>query len=390
MIGLVAMLFSVSGRAQDQGIEFEHGSWSEALASAKAQDKLVFVDCFTDWCGPCKWMAANVMTDPEIGKLFNENFINVGMDMEKGEGIELAKKYQISAYPSLLFVDGDGELVSKAIGAKPIPDFLAMGEEAASGKIEPLGKLQRKFATGEYDREWLYNYLVRLSDAGIYDSLATEEFKQYMNNEGLLAADSWDVFKRIYRRTDTPQFLYVKDNLSKFEEKFGKEDVNQKLAQNYTGLLWQTLRNKDYDAYEKVRKDMTKLHLDNIDMILAQSDLQRYELELSPEKFRKKAASIVDKYFQDDAMMLNNVAWKFYESEHDAKLLAKALGWAERSVELEKMYANMDTYGFLLFKNGQAEKAREVLAEAIELAKASGEDYSATENDLKEWNERMR
>jgi hypothetical protein len=348
------------------------------------------VDCFTDWCGPCKWMAANVMTDPGIGKLFNDNFINVGVDMEKGEGIELAKKYEINAYPTLLFVDGDGELVSKAIGAKPIPEFLAMGEEASSGKIVPLGKLQAKFASGEYDREWLYNYLVRISEAGIYDSLATEEFKPYMAGANLLAADSWDIFTRIYRRADTPEFIYVRDNLAQFEEKFGKDEVNNKLAQNYSGAMWGALNEKDYDEFKTLRKGLSGLHLDKIDGMLAQMDLMKYKQELEPEAYRKKAAGIADKYLQDDAMLLNNLAWEFYEAEQDAKLLARALKWAERSVEIEKDYPNLDTYGFLLFKNGQKAKAQEVLAEAIDIAKATGQDYSATENDLKEWLERLK
>jgi thiol-disulfide isomerase/thioredoxin len=389
MIGLVAMLCAVSGQTQDSGIQFHQGNWSEALASAEKENKLIFVDCFTDWCGPCKWMAANVMTDPDLGKFFNEHFINVGIDMEKGEGLDLAKKYNIRAYPTLMFLNAKGELVHKVVGARQIPDFLAMGQMVANG-IEPISKLEAQFATGEYDREWLYQYLIRLSDAGSYDSLVTSEFEQYMNGAELLSVDSWDIFKRIYRRTDSPQFLYVLNHLTEFEEKFGKKDVNLKLHQCYSGAIWKVLRDKDFTTYESMRKDFSRLHLEDMDAQLAQMDIQRYKVELEPVKYHKKAAQLADKYLQDNSMILNNLAWEFYEASQDKKMLAKAVKWAERSIELEKGYPNMDTYGFLLFKTGQDQKAQEVLAEAIELAKAEGTDYSATENDLKEWLERIK
>lgn len=391
MIGLMAMLYVIPGFAQEktEGIQFHEGSWSEALASAEKENKLVFVDCFTDWCGPCKWMAANVMTDPELGKFFNEHFINVGMDMEKGEGPDLAKKYQINAYPTLMFVTAKGDLVDKTIGALQIPEFLEMGRSVDNG-VESISKMQAQFARGEYDREWLYKYLVRLSNAGSYDSLATLEFEQYMQGPDMLAEDSWDIFKRIYNRTDSPQFLYVLDHLDDFENKFGEKDVNQKLHQAYSGGIWKALQEKDYDEYEKLRKYFSRLHLKNLDSQLAIMEMQRYRQELEPAQFHKKAARLADKYWQDNAMLLNNLAWEFYEDSDDPKLLKKAVRWAERSIELERMYFNMDTYGFLLFKVGQNAKAQEVLAEAIELAKANGDDYSATESDLAEWLERIK
>lgn len=389
MIGFMAMLCALPGQAQDQGIQFHHGNWNSALASAEKEDKLIFVDCFTDWCGPCKWMAANVMTDPALGKFFNDNFINVGMDMEKGEGPDLAKKYKINFFPTLLFLNAKVELVHKVVGVRQIPDFLKMGQTVANG-IEPISKLEAQFATGEYDREWLYKYLVRLSDAGAYDSLVTSEFEQYMQGEELLSADCWDVFKRIYRRTDSPQFLYVLNHLTQFEEQFGKKEVNMKLHQCYSGAVWRILNDKDFDGYEDLRKSFSRLHLEDMDAQLAQMDIQRYRKELEPAKFQKKAAQLADKYLQDDPMTLNNLAWEIYEASNDEKMLNKALGWAKRSTEIEKNYPNMDTYGFLLFKTGHSDKAQEVLAEAIEIAKVNGDDYAATENDLKEWLERIK
>src|SRR5882757_6003051 len=88
-----------------QGIEFTHGSWAEVKAKAKQENKLIFVDFFTDWCGPCKAMAIGTFPNPQAGEFYNKHFISVKIDAEKGEGISLAKQYSVHAYPTLAFIN---------------------------------------------------------------------------------------------------------------------------------------------------------------------------------------------------------------------------------------------------------------------------------------------
>ena len=88
-----------------QGIQFETGSWKEVLQKAKQENKLVFVDLYTTWCGPCKKMAAETFPQQTVGDYFNKNFVNYKIDAEKGEGPGLAGKYEVSAYPTLVFVN---------------------------------------------------------------------------------------------------------------------------------------------------------------------------------------------------------------------------------------------------------------------------------------------
>ena len=88
-----------------QGIDFNTATFKDALKTAKAENKLIFVDAYTTWCGPCKWMAKNVFTDSQVGEYFNDSFVNVKIDMEKGEGPKLAKAWEITGYPTLIFID---------------------------------------------------------------------------------------------------------------------------------------------------------------------------------------------------------------------------------------------------------------------------------------------
>src|SRR5687768_4337454 len=71
---VVFPLFTVA-ELSAQGIRFEHGSWEQAKAKAKAGNKFIFVDAFTTWCGPCRYMSANIFPKPEVGTFFNQHFV---------------------------------------------------------------------------------------------------------------------------------------------------------------------------------------------------------------------------------------------------------------------------------------------------------------------------
>ena len=87
-----------TANSQDSGIRFFEGTLAEAQTKAATEKKLIFMDCFTTWCGPCKMLDAQTFSKPEVGEYFNSNFICVKKDMEKGEGKDIAKKYKVSAF----------------------------------------------------------------------------------------------------------------------------------------------------------------------------------------------------------------------------------------------------------------------------------------------------
>ncbi|UBM60975.1 thioredoxin fold domain-containing protein [Marinilongibacter aquaticus] len=98
-----------------QGIDFEHGNWSQILAKAKAENKLIFMDAYTTWCGPCKLLQKKVFPQKEVGDYFNAHFISTKVDMEKGEGPTLARKYRVSGYPTLFFIDPNSQKIVKSV-----------------------------------------------------------------------------------------------------------------------------------------------------------------------------------------------------------------------------------------------------------------------------------
>lgn len=120
-----------SNDATEVGISFFQGTWAEALIKAKEDKKIIFLDAYASWCGPCKMMSAKTFTNEEVGKFFNKNFINFKMDMEKNaDGPRLSSKYSLRAYPTLYFVNSDENIVHSTLGYQEPKDLIANGEVA--------------------------------------------------------------------------------------------------------------------------------------------------------------------------------------------------------------------------------------------------------------------
>ncbi len=147
-----------------QGIEFVH-SLEEAKKLAKEKDRIIFVDAYTTWCGPCKKLSKQVFPQKQAGELFNNNFINLKLDMEKGEGIDFARKFGIRSYPTLLFITPDDELVFKSIGFKKLEAFLELGRTALS-KQDFTSKYAKEYEKGNRDYDLVYNYVKALNRSG--------------------------------------------------------------------------------------------------------------------------------------------------------------------------------------------------------------------------------
>src|SRR5438270_7733634 len=159
LLGISGIFVSLL-HAQDRSISFEQSSLAEIKAKAANENKAIFLDAFTSWCGPCKKLAREVFTDDEVADYFNAHFINASFDMEKGEGVRLVKLYGIKAYPSLVFIDADGKMISKREGALDKRSFLDFAKTSASG--EALEVLVAKYKKGNRDFTFMKKFMTRM------------------------------------------------------------------------------------------------------------------------------------------------------------------------------------------------------------------------------------
>ena len=143
VLAVLALAAPATARAAEERVAWDaSGDFASALTRAKKAKKLVFVDFYAVWCGPCKLMDRTVYTDSTVG-LETARYLNRKVDAEKGEGIELARRYKVDAYPTLLVVDAGGNEVAREVGYRPADKFRLFLEDTRTGRgtIEGVRKL---------------------------------------------------------------------------------------------------------------------------------------------------------------------------------------------------------------------------------------------------------
>ncbi len=363
--------------AQQGGMKFTERAWSDILAKAKASDQIIFMDAYTTWCGPCKMMSKNVFTDKEVGDYYNANFINVKMDMEKGEGIDLASKYEVRAYPTLLFIDGDGAIVHRAVGYHEAAAFVELGKKAKDPTSRISG-MKARYAAGDRNPDFLQTYtetLYNAMDGGFGDAAASY----------LATQSDWNTQENVQfifqylENADSKLFDHLLKNKATFEQTFGKEVVMGKVEQ----LIAQKVLGSDQPDLKAADALYAKAYPESAGEMSARFRMNYYQMTGDVDNFSKSAVAFFDKYPSKDMMQLNNVAWAFYESVSDKAMLKKAVEWSKASIKLDAQYFNSDTLAALYYKIGDKKKAKKAALAAIEIAKKNGEDYSGTEQFLK-------
>ena len=185
--------------AQDRSIRFEEGSYQEALNKAKKENKLLFVDCYTSWCGPCKMLANEVFTNNEVADYFNANFVSLKVDCEKGEGPALREQFGVSSYPTLLFINGDGKIVNKILGASKQPHFLTKVKEGLNSE-NSLSAKEKKYEAGHRDRAFVLDLIKSYKGQREARKAAqvSLELLSGLNEKELLTKEMWEVIRDYY------------------------------------------------------------------------------------------------------------------------------------------------------------------------------------------------
>lgn len=404
---LILMLFLIPTLlfAQNEGVKFEHGlNWAQIQEKAAKENKFIFVDCFTTWCGPCKYMSNTIFPQAKVGDFFNAKFINAKIQMDKTdkdneevkswyqEADRFAKDYNVRAYPTFLIFDTKGNLVHRIVGGGEADDFIAKARKAfdpntqyetllAKFNADPnnlsIARSMAQAAKDAYDQETQAK-----AEGIVLTSLPTDQIftKEYI--ELLLSAANV---------VDSKAFNLIKDNQAKFDAVSEKVKANDFLSQ----LLIANTINTKISAKEAV--DFTAIEKE-----LAQKyptiNTEKASLEIQPRYFsytknypglRDSFNKYIAKYGSTiTAGELNNMAWSIFENCDDPACLKAAAEWSKLSLEKEKeketpMY--LDTFANILYRLGEKEKAIKTQEKAISLLTdaTQKEEYVATLQKMK-------
>lgn len=349
VLALTGLFISTASMAQNRSVEFEHSKWSKVLKKAKKEKKLIFVDCYTSWCGPCKMMAKDVFTQDQVADYFNANFVNYKIDMEKGEGPALKPGWKINAYPTFLVINSAGEVVHRVVGAYSADEFIGYMKEAQS-EDKNYAALKKSYEAGKRDGEFMFSYLRSLRMANL-DKEEAEKADAYISSlakEDLLKKENWNIVKYFMKNPATDEFRFIVKNRSKLAEVIGVDEVDAKIYKTYNKKI------EDYSffypgkgrVYDKAGFDALIIDLQNSNYDKASeliaialkneysrlNDWDKYAytvdaaldfslMKNNADKFRyfDSAASMIAKASKDKAMLERALRWSDYASTNETR-----------------------------------------------------------------------
>ncbi|MBD8082110.1 thioredoxin family protein [Chryseobacterium caseinilyticum] len=371
--------------AQEEGIKFDQSSFKDLLAKAKKEKKLVFIDAYAVWCGPCKMMDRNVFTQKSVGDYFNKSFISSRIDMEKGEGREIAQKFSVRSYPTYLFLNGDGEMVSQNYGYMEPGLFLSMAQDVNAGNSKG-GSLKDRFAKGESSPEFLMN-IMKLNSTSDFDfaKKASEKyFAKKKTNEPLTKEEAGFLFFFIKSSKDA-NFKYLVDKKSEIIQFLPEESYNEYKNQILLADIMETAIDTKNNRVDDAKFMATAEPLVGKEVAtkkLNQIKLGFYEQNANYAEYEKVA---LEYYKNSDLFEANETlkaAWIFAEHVKDKTSLKKAAEWAEKSVMRGETAENTYILAKIYFMMDNKNLAKSFAEMSNSLAKQTGKDAALSEELL--------
>ena len=268
---LTALVATLVMMAQGMAFEPEGTTLEQASAKAKAENKLIFLDCYTQWCGPCKKMSRDVFPQEQVGAYMNPKFINLKIDMESEYGAPLAKKLQIQAYPTFVIFNADAQEIGRFLGGSGAEEFIAKVDEKS--KDNSSSDLKARWESGDRDPQFLQQYLNSLNASYKNDeaNLVAEAILE--GKESTFAADSTlrMIFMRSISNPFATSFIYTAKNPADLKAQIGEMPVNMKIQSvlnNYQRQLINeadgtaTLNQEQFDRFNAL---LAELNVKNAD-----------------------------------------------------------------------------------------------------------------------------
>lgn len=380
-------LLSLSLSLNASKIEFRDLSFKEGLAAAAEEGKPVFIDCYTTWCGPCKWMSANIFTDSKVADYYNDNYVCLKIDMEKGEGIDIAKDYGIRAYPTLLYLNSEGERLLVTVGASRVPqDYIDAGEQAK----DPERNLPYLLANKEEnfdDASFMKEYFKTASKANMLDENDVDRYFENIEIKEWAENDNWEIItnsvsnanSNVFKRALAKAELFIDEQGAEAQE-FFERTVFYALA----NTLYRARNEEQMKMYHSLREELLSIDFPGSKKVALNLDLMEHEKNEDYDAYAQTAIKNVRNVMWEDAQQLNSISWTIYQNVDDPEANIAAEEWAARAVELDDSHHILDTYAHLLFKNGYPEKALKVETAALDKAKEEGADTEDYESFIEE------
>lgn len=390
IVSALFLFFVITAFAQE-AIQFQELPFKDLVSKAKKENKIIFIDAFTSWCGPCKMMEKNIFTKKSVGDYYNANFINARFDMEKGEGRDIAAKYGVRSYPTYLFLNGDGEVVSQNYGYMEESMFVAMAQNINSPNNKK-GSLKELFEKGEKDPEFLIN-IMKLNSSSDFDFAKRASERYFENKEKASAFTKDDVSLLLYFLKSSEDknykiFAERKAEIIKFlpEETYREFDNQIKLGKIVEQSIDNQNKRINEDYFMKTAEPLVGKQ--DAEVKLNQVKLSYYEQNANFPEYEKAALAYYKNSEAFEPNELLKAAWIFSEHITNPASLKKAAEWAEKSVMRGETSENTYILAKLYLLTGNKEQAQTYAEMSKNMASQAKKDSTLADTLLQQINKK--
>lgn len=370
IILLSFMLLLAFSSSQAQGIDFFKGEWAEALELAKSQDKLIFVDAYATWCGPCKRMAASVFPDEQVGAYYNRHFISLKIDMEAPENAEFRKSYPVSAFPTLFYIDGEGEVVSKVTGALQVKGFIDAGVKALA-LSEPSDDYAAAYEEGDRSPELVYKYvrsLIRNSEPHL--RIANDYLRAQTD---LNSSENLEFIMLAATEADSRIFTMMTDRKDAIVALHSEDTYLSQVYAACNATAEKAIEFSSHELLEEAWEKMEDHYPAKADRFALETELNYTEAHYDAKGFAKAARDAGKSYLKGDADGLQNLSMRIAgRFAADSRAMGIAEDLARDAIKADGGFGYHYTLANVLYLGGKYDEARRAAETARELAGDAG------------------
>jgi thioredoxin-related protein len=388
MRNILLLLFVLSAAGVSAQVNFAKTTdLNQLLKQAREENKLIFIDAYTDWCGWCKELDKKVFSTQEITDIMNRHYIPVKMEMEQDSiGVMLARKYAIRGFPTAIILNGKGELVNLIGGYSEQPDYAKRMLAAADpAKRIPEGAYSTSFNIS-YPEFYtgLIPYPEEKEKKKRPDSAAVNTY--FAAQQSFSDEQNWVVIQSCYFWLNDVQFNRLLSQQEQVAGRYGKEAYESVVERIVSSKVFRCTQNKDLacaeaslailDAHVSDSKRKKVFYMENF-----------YEnSQMWKELAQHVTGNLKDSAYAANVGNLNERAWTMYEKCDDKAALRQATTWMADVIKVKPTYMFLDTYAALLYKTNRYKEARQYAEMAIDAGHKSGDKVGDTEKLLEKIN----
>lgn len=329
----IALIITSASSLTAEEVSFSTGSYQEILDLAKQGNKIVMIDFITDWCKWCIETDRKVYTNPEVAAFANANQINWKIDAEKGEGPDLAKKYGVKGFPTIVFTNPEGEEIDRIYGYVPAGQFLETMKDYNSG-VNTYSYFKQKLSDNPDDPEFNFKMAEKITNNGL-----EEDVKVYLNKTITIDPDNAKGF------TDDAKFMiaYLDNDADALTRLIKEYPESEKVKDGYINLASYYAEKDDNNSAEKMFSEaFSKYGNNDFDL------MQNYGNYLLGKAYKTMKAEKSSRTERDEAI----------------KTLEKCMDYVKGTVnEASAFYMMSELY----FQNNDLKKANDCIDKAISI-----------------------